>query len=50
MPESLWVSPRPGYAEGVQTFLPAIAVAVLVTILLLRPSQEPRQLTVATAS
>ena len=23
LPVLLWVSPRPGYAEGVQTFLPA---------------------------
>ncbi len=39
LPVLLWVSPRPGYAEGVQTFLPALAVAILVTILLVRPSQ-----------
>jgi hypothetical protein len=37
LPVLLWVSPRPGYAEGVQTFMPAAAVAVLVTVLLLRP-------------
>ena len=39
LPVLLWVSPRPGYAEGVQTFLPALAVAILVTILLVRPEQ-----------
>ena len=37
LPVLLWVSPRPGYAEGIQTFLPAIGAAVLVTILLVRP-------------
>src|SRR5262245_45212256 len=37
LPVLLWVSPRPGYAEGVQTFLPAIGAAILVTILLVRP-------------
>jgi hypothetical protein len=41
LPVLLWVSPRPGYAEGVQTFLPALAVAILVTILLVRPAQNP---------
>ena len=39
LPVLLWVSPRPGYAEGVQTFLPALAVAILVAILLARPEQ-----------
>jgi len=39
-PILLWTSPRPGYAEGIQTFLPGIAVAILVTILLVRPSRE----------
>lgn len=38
LPVLLWVSPRPGYAEGVQTFLPGLAVAILVTILLVRPT------------
>ena len=37
LPILLWVSPRPGYAEGVQTFFPAIAVAILAAFLLARP-------------
>ena len=40
LPVLLWVSPRPGYAEGVQTFMPAIAAALLVTVLLLRPTRS----------
>jgi Glycosyltransferase family 87 len=42
LPVLLWVSPKPGYAEGVQTFGPGIAVAILVTILLVRPSAPSR--------
>jgi len=38
LPILLWVSPRPGYAEGLQTFLPAIVAAVLLGLLLARPS------------
>ena len=34
LPMLLWVSPKPGYAEGVQTFVPAIAAAILVAALL----------------
>ena len=37
LPILLWSSPKPGYAEGVQTFLPALAVAIVVSVLLLRP-------------
>jgi hypothetical protein len=37
LPVLLWVSPRPGYAEGVQTFLPGLAAAILVGVLLARP-------------
>jgi hypothetical protein len=37
LPVLLWVSPQPGYAEGFQTFMPAIAAAILVTVLLVRP-------------
>ena len=40
MPVLLWVSPRPGHAEGVQTFLPGLAVAILVAILLVRPTRS----------
>ena len=37
LPVLLWVSPRPGYAEGIQTFGPAIAAAVVIGVLLVRP-------------
>jgi alpha-1,2-mannosyltransferase len=39
LPVLLWASPRPGYAEGFQTFLPALAVVVIVSALLVRPGQ-----------
>ena len=34
LPVLLWVSPKPGYAEGVQTFGPAIVAAILVAAIL----------------
>jgi Glycosyltransferase family 87 len=37
LPVLLWTSPRPGYAEGIQTFFPAIAAAILLVVLLTRP-------------
>jgi Glycosyltransferase family 87 len=37
LPILLWSSPRPGYAEGFQTFLPALAAVILVVVLLARP-------------
>lgn len=37
LPVLLWMSPRPGYAEGFQTFLPAIAAVALIGVLLARP-------------
>jgi alpha-1,2-mannosyltransferase len=37
LPILLWISPRPGYAEGAVTFAPGIAAAILVAVLLLRP-------------
>ena len=37
LPILLWASPRPGYAEGVQTFLPALVAAILIGFLLARP-------------
>jgi alpha-1,2-mannosyltransferase len=40
LPVLLWVSPKPGYAEGAATFAPAIAAAILVLVLLARP--QPR--------
>jgi alpha-1,2-mannosyltransferase len=40
LPVLLWTSPKPGYAEGFQTFLPAIAVAILLVVLLGRPRRS----------
>jgi hypothetical protein len=40
LPVLLWVSPRPGYAEGVATFAPAVAAAIVVGVLLARPRQR----------
>jgi len=34
LPILLWTSPRPGYAEGVQTFFPALVIGVLLVLLL----------------
>ena len=42
LPVLLWVTPRPGYADGVQTFLPAIAAGILVGVLLARPTMQPK--------
>jgi alpha-1,2-mannosyltransferase len=40
LPIVLGASPRPGYAEGVQTFLPALVAAILVGLLVARPRAE----------
>lgn len=37
VPVVLWVSPNPGYTDGLATFLPAIAAAILLIELLARP-------------
>jgi alpha-1,2-mannosyltransferase len=37
LPVLLWISPKPGYAEGFETFVPALAAAILVGVLLGRP-------------
>jgi len=37
LPVVLWVSPRPGYAEGYETFMPGLVAATLVAVLLARP-------------
>jgi alpha-1,2-mannosyltransferase len=37
LPVLLWISPRPGYAEGFQTFMPGIAAAILLAVILARP-------------
>jgi len=42
LPVLLWVSPRPGYAEGIRTFAPAVVAAVLVAVMLLRPAGAER--------
>lgn len=36
LPVLLWVSPRPGYADGFQTFMPAVVATILVVVLLVR--------------
>jgi hypothetical protein len=37
LPVLLWVSPKPGYAEGYEAFVPAIAAILLLSVLLARP-------------
>ena len=41
LPVLLWVSPRPGYAEGYETFMPGLVAVILVTVLLVRPRRDP---------
>jgi preprotein translocase subunit YajC len=36
----LWVSPRSGNGDGLQTLLPALVVLVLLVVLLSRPQGE----------
>lgn len=48
LPVLLWVSPRPGYAEGIATFAPGIAAAIVVAVLLVRPRARQAPLVVAT--
>jgi hypothetical protein len=40
LPVLLWVSPRPGYAEGITTYIPALAVVIVVAVLLFRTPRE----------
>jgi hypothetical protein len=47
LPVLLWTSPKPGYAEGVQTFPPLIVTAILLVILLTRPRPAEGALAVA---
>jgi hypothetical protein len=49
LPVLLWSSPKPGYAEGFQTFPPAIVAAVLLVVLLTRPSPRPERAVAAPA-
>lgn len=39
LPIVLWVSPKPGYAEGFQTFAPAIVTVIVLALLLARPQR-----------
>jgi hypothetical protein len=41
LPILLWISPRPGYADGPATFAPGIVVAVIAVVLLARPRVAP---------
>jgi alpha-1,2-mannosyltransferase len=50
LPILLWSSPRPGYAEGVQTFLPALVAIILVAVVLARPARGSGQLAVGAAA
>jgi hypothetical protein len=50
VPVLLWVDPRPGYADGIQTFLPGVAVVILVAVVLLRPSPTSPRLVGASSS
>jgi hypothetical protein len=42
LPVLLWVSPKPGYAEGLATFVPGIAAAILLAAILFRPEPGAR--------
>ena len=42
LPILLWVSPKPGYADGFQAFLPAVAVVILLCVILARPQARAR--------
>jgi len=43
LPILLWSSPKPGYAEGFQTFPPAIVATILLVVLLTRPTPRPER-------
>ena len=43
LPVLLWTSPKPGHADGLQTFPPAIVAAILLVVLLTRPSPRPER-------
>jgi alpha-1,2-mannosyltransferase len=42
LPVLLWISPKPGYAEGPATFAPALVAALLVVLLLRRKRHDAR--------
>ena len=41
LPVVLWISPKPGYAEGYETFGPAAIATILLVALLLPPRRSP---------
>jgi hypothetical protein len=41
LPAVLWVSPKPGYAEGFQTFMPALVALIVLAVLLSRRPGRP---------
>jgi hypothetical protein len=47
LPVVLWVSPKPGYAEGYETFGPAVIATILLVLMLARPSKAPSPVPVA---
>ena len=42
LPIVLWVCPRSGNGDGVETFLPVAVTAIVLGLLLVRPRREPR--------
>jgi hypothetical protein len=42
LPILLWVSPRPGYPQGYETFMPGIVALIMVYVLLARPGPARR--------
>lgn len=42
LPLLLWLSPRPGYAEGAQQLLPALVAASILACILVRPGERAR--------
>ena len=49
LPVVLWVSPKPGYAEGWATFAPGV-VAIIVLWFLLAPGRSPKTVTAPVAT
>jgi hypothetical protein len=47
LPVVLWVSPKPGYAEGYETFGPAVIATILLVLVLARPSKASSPVPVA---
>ena len=44
LPVLLWISPKPGYAEGYEAFVPAIVASILVVALLYRRRPREREI------